>query len=188
MSYYDANALAFFNDTVSLDMSSLYEEFLPLLPTNAMILDVGCGSGRDSKAFKDKGFQVVAIEPSAALATFAQEIIGQHVEVTSIQQFQSNQSFDAVWACASLLHVSFSELPSVFGQLSALLKLSGVIYCSFKYGERETIRGERAFTDVNETLLVNMLPSNLSVRKVWITADLRQNRNEMWINSILVKE
>lgn len=188
MSYYDVNAQSFFNDTVSVSMVSLYSEFLRLLPGNSRILDVGCGSGRDSKAFKNMGFQVVAIEPSPALASLAEEYIGQHVVVSSIQQFNSTQRFDGIWACASLLHISYSDLPSVFSQLSELLENNGVIYCSFKYGDCETVRGERKFTDLNEKLLADSLPSTLRVLKLWLTEDLRPNREDKWLNVILVRQ
>ncbi len=32
MTYYDKNAKLFFDNTVSVDMSGLYDEFLPLVP------------------------------------------------------------------------------------------------------------------------------------------------------------
>jgi ubiquinone/menaquinone biosynthesis C-methylase UbiE len=49
--YYKTNAQAFYDSTVSVDMQSLYERFLPLIPSGGAILDAGCGAGRDSKAF-----------------------------------------------------------------------------------------------------------------------------------------
>ncbi|ATZ73282.1 SAM-dependent methyltransferase [Idiomarina sp. X4] len=188
MSYYNDNAQDFFNGTISVDMSPLYREFLPLLPEKSRILDVGCGSGRDSKAFKDTGYDVYAIEPSSNLAQLAERVIGDTVEVTTIQKFHPGFNFDAIWACASLLHIPMAELRGTFCHLSEILKKRGIIYCSFKYGDKETLRGKRKFTDLNEALLVEILPPPLSIYKTWVTFDIRPDRKEQWLNALLIKD
>ncbi len=55
MDYYENNAKVFVESTLSVDMQSLYNCFLPLLPERANILDAGCGSGRDTKFFIERG-------------------------------------------------------------------------------------------------------------------------------------
>ncbi|TOB16037.1 SAM-dependent methyltransferase, partial [Vibrio parahaemolyticus] len=134
MSYYNQHAQEFFDSTVHVEMDSLYREFLPLVQKGGNILDAGCGSGRDSKVFKELGFQVHAIDASAVLAKLAEELIEQPVQIATFQDFESEKRFDAIWACASLLHVPFDELPHSFLNLSKSLKNNGVFYCSFKYG------------------------------------------------------
>lgn len=44
--FYDYNAEAFYGDTVTTDMTPIYERFLPLVKPGGAILDAGCGSGR----------------------------------------------------------------------------------------------------------------------------------------------
>ncbi|PFG56331.1 methyltransferase family protein [Vibrio sp. ES.051] len=83
MNYYNQHAQAFFDGTISVDMESIYREFLPLVKNGGVILDAGCGSGRDSKAFKELGFQVHAIDASPVLAELAEELIEQPVQVTT---------------------------------------------------------------------------------------------------------
>lgn len=39
--------------------------------SNAHIIDLGCGSGRDSKAFINKGYKVTAVDGSKELAKIA---------------------------------------------------------------------------------------------------------------------
>ena len=56
--YYDNNAQEFVNSTFMVDMQSLYQPFLNLLPDFGQILDLGCGSGRDALAFKNMGYQI----------------------------------------------------------------------------------------------------------------------------------
>lgn len=190
MNYYDQNAQEFFDGTINVDMASLYSEFIPLITKASFILDAGCGSGRDSKAFKQLGFKVHAIDASEELGKLAKAQINQEVEITTFQQFSSPQRFDAIWACASLLHVPMNELPRTVKNLAKHLKPKGVFYCSFKYGDNEIERNGREFTNLNETLLEKVITgSGITVLKTWCTYDLRKGReSEKWLNAILIKE
>ena len=190
MSYYNQHAQEFFDSTAHVEMDSLYREFLPLVRKGGNILDAGCGSGRDSKAFKELGFQVHAIDASAVLAKLAEELIEQPVQITTFQDFESDKCFDAIWACASLLHVPFDELPHSFFNLSKCLKNNGVFYCSFKYGNDEVDRNGRKFTNLDESLLKSVLSNTpLIIKTTWQTGDLREGReSEKWLNAILLKE
>lgn len=49
--YYNEYAEEFAQATLTVDMDSLYIPFLSELPECAFILDVGCGSGRDTLVF-----------------------------------------------------------------------------------------------------------------------------------------
>lgn len=190
MNYYDQNAQEFFDGTINVDMASLYSEFIPLIPKQSFILDAGCGSGRDTKAFINLGFKVHAIDASEELGKLAEQQINQAVEITTFQQFNSPQSFDAIWACASLLHVPMIELPQAFKNLASHLKPKGVFYCSFKYGDNEVERNGRRFTNLNEKLLQEVIAdSDTTILKTWCTSDLRKGReSEKWLNAIVVKE
>lgn len=190
MNYYNQNAQEFFDGTINVDMASLYNEFIPHIPKQSLILDAGCGSGRDSKAFLDLGFKVHAIDASEELGKLAEQQINQAVEITTFQQFSSPQSFDAIWACASLLHVPMAELPQVFNNLASHLKPKGVFYCSFKYGDNEIERNGRRFTNLNEKLLQEVIADSfLAISRTWCTSDLREGReSEKWLNAILIKD
>lgn len=59
--YYNDNARQYYNNTVDVAFTTIQESFLKYLPYNAYILDFGCGSGRDSKSFIEKGYKVDAI-------------------------------------------------------------------------------------------------------------------------------
>ena len=187
--YYQSNAQAFFDSTVEVNMHSLYEQFLPLVPAGGAILDAGCGAGRDSKAFLELGFEVEAFDASAELAALAAQLTGQKVTVERFQSYKNSKQFDAIWACASLLHVPLIELPTVFQSLSKMLKSGGVFYCSFKYGEGEIERNGRLFTNLNESGLAEQIKgAPLTIEKQWITGDLRAGReSEKWLNVLLSK-
>ena len=54
--FYTINAKDFYKRTVNIDVEQLYGLFLPYLPKGSHILDAGCGSGRDTKAFLERGY------------------------------------------------------------------------------------------------------------------------------------
>ena len=79
INYYNQNAENFIANTQSADMHPTQERFLRLLDANTSILDFGCGSGRDTKYFLEKGYQVTAIDGSAELCRLASEFTGIEV-------------------------------------------------------------------------------------------------------------
>ncbi len=189
--YYCKNADTFIQNTFNVDMTSLYDHFLPLLPEKAHILDAGCGSGRDSMEFRKKGFKVTACDASPTLAKWVTEQLAIPVEVIEFQAFEWHNQFDGIWACASLLHVPNSELPLVISRLSRALKPQGVIYLSFKYGQGERFQAGRHFTDLNEAGLEALLETapELSLQHRWVTEDIRPERqSEQWLNALVRKQ
>ena len=191
MKYYLDNAKSFFDGTVNIDMQMHYNQFLPLLPERANIIDAGCGSGRDSKHFLALGYKVIAFDASSKLAKLATEFTQHNVSCSTFLEFNTkHNSQDGIWACASLLHIPSNELTTTFSHLAKFLKPKGVFYCSFKYGNNETERNGRHFTNLNEALLTNILKdSPLKIQQTWITSDLRIGReNEQWQHAILLKD
>jgi len=147
--YYRQNAQRFFTDTASVDMSALYPPFIDCLPPGARILDAGCGSGRDVKAFSEMGFAVEAFDASAELVALARQLSGKPVAQMRFQDVDVVETYDGIWCCASLLHVSEAELPDIMTKLAIALKPGGVWYLSFKHGRGEREKDGRIFTDID---------------------------------------
>ncbi|HRW67863.1 MAG TPA: class I SAM-dependent methyltransferase [Candidatus Competibacter sp.] len=188
IAYYETYAQAFFEDTVALDLTPLYEPFLARIPAGGAILDAGCGSGRDARAFLERGYSVTAFDASPTLARLAATHTGLPVHVQRVQDLDQRRRFDGIWACASLLHVPSCELPDVLRRLAAALKPGGILYASFKYGQGERERGGRRFTDLDEAGLAALLQvaPYFTVLETWMTADRRPERAaERWLNSVL---
>jgi len=187
--YYQENADEFFNGTINVDMSNIYKHFTQYLTTGSLILDAGCGSGRDSKAFLDMGYQVEAFDASSEMVKRASKYTGLDVKHTVFDDVTAIDKYDAIWCCASLLHVPESKLPTTLAKLSTALKPNGIWYLSFKYGDTQREKGGRLFTDVNEEILSNLAKSlhSIEIKKTWITVDNRPDRCKMWLNAILIK-
>ena len=189
LEYYQHHADDFFNSTVNVDMRSLYTPFLERIPKGGRILDAGCGSGRDSKAFLQQGYQVEAFDATAEMAKLASQHTGLSVKQMTFSDVDTVNRYDGIWCCASLLHVSAAELPDAMAKLALALKPGGIWYVSFKYGDGERVKEGRRFTDLNEQGLNTLLAGLAGITLVghWITEDKRPDRSEMWLNALLQK-
>ncbi len=187
--YYNKHAEEFTASTFEVDMESLYQPFLVELQEGARILDVGCGPGRDTLAFKNKGYQVDAIDYSEELVKKATQLTGIPVRLQSFYEIDADQAYDGIWACASLLHCERSRLVEVLQNMLRALKPHGVIYMSFKHGDLDREKDGRHFTDLNEHQAEELLNQfkNISLVQWWITIDKRPDRTEKWLNIILKK-
>lgn len=185
--YYDTNATEFLEDTLRANMESLYEVFIEKLPQNAVILDAGCGSGRDSLYFKNLGHLIVAMDASQEMCQFAGEYIGQSVLLCRFQDMHFKVLFDGIWACASLIHVPSSEMVSVLQRFNWYLNDDGVMYASFKYGDFEGEREGRYYLDLTEESATKFFTeAGFNIEKMWITNDVRDNHvDEKWLNVLV---
>ena len=187
--YYNKHAEEFTASTFEVDMESLYQPFLAELPEGTRILDVGCGSGRDTLAFKNKGYQVDAIDYSEELVKKATRLTGITIKLQSFYEIDVDEAYDGIWACASLLHCERTRLKEVIGKLLRALKPNGVLYMSFKYGNSDREKEGRQFTDLNEAqaeILLGQLENVQQIRQ-WITVDKRAERTEQWLNLLWKK-
>lgn len=195
LDYYNQQAEAFVANTVNVDFTEIQQRFLAVLPKveeKPLILDLGCGSGRDSKAFLEQGYAVEAVDGSAELCKLATQLLGQPVQCMLFQELKETAKYDGIWACASLLHLPVDELVLVLKQCAAALKPEGGFYMSFKYGEDSGERNGRWFTDMTEASLQQLLTKavpELKLVEMFITYDVRPERAaERWVNAIVCKE
>ncbi|MCD7764211.1 MAG: class I SAM-dependent methyltransferase [Lachnospiraceae bacterium] len=191
LEYYNKNAAAFTSSTQTLEFCETQDSFLKYLSPQASILDFGCGAGRDTKYFLEKGYQVTAIDGSEELCRMASEYTGIPVKQMLFQDLDCHSCYDGIWACSSILHLSSEDLKAVFIKMAAALKPDGIVYASFKYGSYEGMRNGRYFIDMNEQRtdeLMNEL-NVYTICRMWITSDIRPGRGEeKWLNLILQKK
>ena len=139
--YYDDNGDEYVRGTVGVEMESVYGPFLELLPKEGRILDAGCGSGRDTKAFVEREFQVTAIDASEQMVAATTRLTGTPACQLLLQEIEYQNEFDGVWACASLLHVPRKEIDDVLERIILALRPEGICYLSFKEGDGERLQG-----------------------------------------------
>ena len=190
LEYYNVKTNEFYESTVNADVTALYERFISEVKPGGKILDFGCGSGRDTKAFIDKGYVVDAVDGSEEMCKMASEYTGIKVKCMDFFDLDSTEEYDAIWACASLLHVEREKLPLIIDILRKALVNSGVLYMSFKYGDHNGMRDERHFTDMNEDIATELLNKirGFETIDMWQSDDVRREKEVHWLNLLLRKE
>lgn len=186
LDFYDQNSEEFVAGTLVADMEEARSRFLACLSPKSLILDFGCGSGRDTKAFLDAGYRVDATDGSEEMCKKASEYTGIQVRRMLFQELDACDKYDGIWACASILHLPRPELTDVIRRIGKALKADGVLYASFKYGDYEGIRNGRYFADFTEdTLKTFWLFPGLKIFDMWVSRDVREDRKErQWINTL----
>ena len=111
----------------------------------SLILDVGCGAGRDAKFFLDCGLQVIGIDLSEKLIEIAKKNISNaRFYVMDFERLVfPKEKFDGVWASASLVHLPKERLQHVIGEIHQILRKDGLFFSSFRVGAGERFTEER---------------------------------------------
>jgi SAM-dependent methyltransferase len=146
---YQATAEAYTSKVSHLAPIESIEKFIALLPLNAKIIDIGCGSGRDAKIFSEHGLQVCGIDFSPNLIEIAKKqapCAEFHVMDIEEMTFPS-LSFDGAWAGASLLHLPKKIFPGVLRKIYSLLKANGYLYLTVKKGLGEELKIDERYGD-----------------------------------------
>lgn len=123
--------------------------FIKLLVSSQKILDVGCGFGRNLKAFLEYGLDVYGFDGSKELLKIAKiqapKAKLKLLDLRNTLPYQDN-FFDAIWARNSLHHLEPKDLNQALSELKRVLKPSGIIFIEWKEGQIPTItKEEKAF-------------------------------------------
>lgn len=182
--FYNSNSEEYINSTKDTDMSDFYNKFLSYVKDRDRILDLGCGSGRDSKYFKSNGYEVTAVDGSVKMCDYVRNTLGIEVVNTTFDKIDFKSEFDGVWACASLLHIDYTEIDEVLEKIKLALKDNGILFMCFKYGTSKRVKDQRTFFDYDEDMIDNLIKSHqFQKREIWKS----QSSDEMWINVIVNK-
>jgi SAM-dependent methyltransferase len=138
--YYEDHAEAYASETCNADLERVWRLLVQQLAPGSLILDLGCGAGRDLAYFHKAGFRVIGLDYSLNLLRIATNVSGQRVVVGDLGMppFAAG-TFDAVWAIASLLHVPSHHIGTVLPGIRRLLKPSGVFLASIREGTGERV-------------------------------------------------
>ena len=182
--YYNQNADAYFQNTVDADFDQLRRKFVSYLPDHARIIDIGCGSGRDVKAFCDMGYNAVGLDASEEMARVARERLGVDVITGDMADWIAEEPYDGIWCCAALLHLHEDEAERFLSNLKTNLKSGGVVLISVKEGIESGYDDKgRYMRNYTEIELGEKLESvGMEVMETENSGDLLGRNQFKWIN------
>ncbi len=140
LEHYDGNAESFFAGTIDHDVRQNIDALLDAIeaPAPFTILDLGCGPGRDLKTFAGLGHKAIGLDGSERFADMARAYSGCDVWRQDFLHLDlPPESFDGIYANASLFHVPSAALSGVLAALHAALKPGGVLFSSNPRGDNQ---------------------------------------------------
>lgn len=187
--YYNQYASKIFEDTVEQDMEKLRQKFLKCLEEGDTILDLGCGSGRDSLAFYDLGYDVTPLDASEEMCKLAEIHTGLEVLQMKYEDMEFDEAFDGIWGNAALIHVPEKELGDILERIIDALCQKGTLFLSFREGDQEGFQGKLYFCDYTEERLERILKETgrLEIQKIWVTEDAGNDDDVHWVNVLAKK-
>ncbi len=135
---YDATAEVFAARTMALRLHGL-EPFRAALPTGALVLDLGCGPGRDCRWLHELGLRTVGLDLSAGLLELARR---HHPEGAWARGDMRrlpfrDAAFDGLWFCASLLHIPSAQAPGVLAEARRVCRQGAPLHLAVQRGDGE---------------------------------------------------
>lgn len=190
ISYYNTHSREYAAQVNTADMTGTCLRFLRHVPAGGSIADLGCGSGRDLKFFKEHGYGAWGVDASSELCRIAGHYSGCPVACSDFLSWVPGRKFDAFWANASLLHLTEDEILVFFRTKLSYLNAGGVVYFSMKKGiDRGYDERGRFFTPFSEDLLKKILETDnrLAILERWTESD-KLSRDTVWETVILKLE
>jgi SAM-dependent methyltransferase len=140
LSHYNRQADDFWQGTRGHDVTQNIAALLAAIEGEPpfTILDLGCGPGRDLKAFAELGHVAVGLEGAERFAAMARTYSACEVLHQDFLRLDLPAGrFDGIFANATLFHVPSQALPKVLRALHASLKPGGVLFSSNPRGNDE---------------------------------------------------
>src|SRR5579884_1249545 len=138
---YTAEADLYFEqwDRAVYKIPPLLSKWQSSLPRGALVLDLGCGPAQDSRYLLKKGFRPVGLDGTWPFLLRARKRAGRlSLVMADLEALPFHpDSFDGVWAAASLIHLPKQRARSVLLALRTLIRADGKFGATFAHGKGE---------------------------------------------------
>jgi len=188
--YYQKNYKAYYEKTFSIDPTSFLKPLAQRLPAEAFILDVGCGSGRDLRWMKKRGFDVIGFERSPGLAELARDNAGCEVIEGDFETYDfSSILVDGLMLVGALVHVPHERFSKVFENITSAIPENGSVLITLKegsgdrtdsYGRTFYLWDDPKAREVFDTLGFKVCDFSTSVSKT--------GSGDVWLSYVLEKK
>lgn len=125
-----------------IDFPAKHQAVLPLLPAApASAIDIGAGTGRDAAWLAERGYRVVAVEPTEAMRSRAMalhptpaiEWIDDSLPALALVGAQRRR-FDLVMLTAVWMHLDAEERGIAMANVAALVAPPGLLVMTLRHG------------------------------------------------------
>lgn len=188
--FYESNAEEYFNKTYNANLLYEYKRFLNYVIPSGHIMDLGCGSGRDSQYFLQHNYIVDALDSSKKLCELVNKKLGIKPINSRIQDWKPDKGYDGIWACASLLHLKTDEFETFLTSLPIYLNIHGVLFASVKSGIQTGFSEDgRFFQNYSEDSIKDIINKNqgLTLKELWYSQDSLDRDGFRWMNFIAMR-
>jgi ubiquinone/menaquinone biosynthesis C-methylase UbiE len=186
-----AEAYALHNPSIRPGLRPAAAWVAAAVPDGGLVLDLGCGAGRDLASLADSGARVVGVDIAMPMLTLARR---RHPDLVcgDLTRLPLRDAVaDAVWCVAAWVHIGRHDLPHAIVELARVLRPGGVAVIGVQRGSGEAFeldpyigQAERLMVryeehEIHEALLgAGLQPLTLSA----VDADLCN-----WVTLIVVK-
>jgi len=155
------------------------KKFLAFLPTQAEVLDIGCGGGQDSKFLADNGCSVLGIDVSKEMIKLAKKFAPKmNFKIADIMKMSSSNKYDGIWCCRVFHHISMNEQDKFLDKIKSLLKKDGVLFLTSVVSDKKS--DYEAFDSGNDGLLKKRLTAK-SFKNLLVQRNFKILKFNYWV-------
>ena len=151
---YDRIAQGFASQWWSTRLTAHMERFASLVRPGAVVVDLGCGPGRDTAWLGELGFAAVGMDASSGMLLEAKRRLGpsgvRAVQGDLVALPLASGCASGAWVCASLLHLTVAETAVALAEVARVVELGGALFVSVQAGSgtatKSSTSGDRRFT------------------------------------------
>jgi ubiquinone/menaquinone biosynthesis C-methylase UbiE len=133
------------------EMRPFLDKFMSMLKTGSLILDAGCGSGRDAEYIASHGFKVIGIDLSENMIREAKKwVTSKNVKLMKMDMQKmdfEDGKFDGLISISSFLHIPKNENKGAMMEFKRVLKKGGIMFVSLHEGTGEGFEKREKYYD-----------------------------------------
>ena len=122
---------------VDQNPSEILLDFIKLIKSDGLVLDLGCGPGLASASMKEFGLRPDAVDASSGMVALANRTYQLGARLLRFSDLSGEEVYDGIWANFSLLHATKHDFKLHLSTIYEVLKPNGYFSIGMKLGQGE---------------------------------------------------